>query len=179
MKYVTKSMKGINSERDKLLKKYRKSKDENRKHTIYEDYKRTHNSVTNMKRDAKTKFYQQYCETYKWESSKVWKGIKSIVKLNTTSKDISLIDNKGSNVTDPSKIANLFNNYFVNIGPSIDKAILNSETDFRDILKNIKVNNTFFLSPTIPEEIFKIIASLDKSKSLGPNSLPIYILKAI
>ena len=70
-----------------------------------------------------------------------------------------------------------FKNYFVNIGPSIDKAILNSETDFRDILKNIKVNNTFFLSPTIPEEIFKIIASLDKSKSLGPNSLPIYILK--
>ena len=131
-----------------------------------------------MKRDAKTKYYQQYFETYKWKSSKVWKGIKSIVKLNTTSKkDISLIDNKGFNVTDPSKIANLFNNYFVNIGPSIDKAILNSETDFRDILKNIKVNNTFFLSPTIPEEIFKIIASLDKSKSLGPNSLPIYILK--
>ena len=165
-------------ERDKLIKKYRKSKDENRKLTIYEDYKRTRNFVTNMKRDAKTKYYQQYFETYKWKSSKVWKGIKSIVKLNTTSKkDISLIDNKGFNVTDPSKIANLFNNYFVNIGPSIDKAILNSETDFRDILKNIKVNNTFFLSPTIPEEIFKIIASLDKSKSLGPNSLPIYILK--
>ena len=131
-----------------------------------------------MKRDAKTKYYQHYFETYKWKSSKVWKGIKSIVNLNNTSKkDISLIDNKGFTVTDPSKIANLFNNYFVNIGPSIDKAILNSETDFRDILKNIKVNNTYFLSPTIPEEIFKIIASLDKSKSLGPNSLPIYILK--
>ena len=102
-------------ERDKLLKKYRKSKDENRKLTIYEDYKRTRNFVTNMKRDAKTKYYQQYFETYEWKSSKVWKGIKSIVKLNTTSKkDISLIDNKGFNVTDPSKIANLFNNYFVN-----------------------------------------------------------------
>ena len=37
-----------------------------------------------MKRDAKTKYYQQYFETYKWKSSKVWKGIKSIVKLNTT-----------------------------------------------------------------------------------------------
>ena len=73
-------------ERDKLLKKYRKSKDENRKLTIYEDYKRTRNFVTNMKRDAKTKYYQQYFETYKWKSSKVWKGIKSIVKLNTTSK---------------------------------------------------------------------------------------------
>ena len=80
-------------ERDKLLKKYRKSKDENRKLTIYEDYKRTRNFVTNMKRDAKTKYYKQYFETYKWKSSKVWKGIKSIVKLNTTSKkDISLIE---------------------------------------------------------------------------------------
>ena len=67
-----------------------------------------------MKRDAKTKYYQQYFETYKWKSSKVWKGIKSIVKLNTTSKKyISLIDNKGFNVTDPSKIANLFNNYLL------------------------------------------------------------------
>ena len=40
-------------ERDKLLKKYRKSKDENRKLTIYEDYKRTRNFVTNMKRMQK------------------------------------------------------------------------------------------------------------------------------
>ena len=143
----------------------------------YEEYKRSRNLVTNMKRDVKLKYYQEYFETHESKASYIWKGIKSIAKIRTSSKkDISLIDDKGLNVTGPIKIAKLFNNYFVNIWPTIDTAIPNAQIDFRD-LKTSKSIKHFFLSPTIPEEIFKIIASLDKKKPLWPNSLPIYILK--
>ena len=37
--------------------------------------------------------------------------------------------------------------------------------------------NSFFLSPTIPEKVQKIINSLNLKKSVGPMSIPTYILK--
>ena len=49
--------------------------------------------------------------------------------------------------------------------------------NFKDYLKNIKVEKTFFLHPVTPTEIHNIILSFDSHKSLGPNSIPIYILK--
>ena len=39
------------------------------------------------------------------------------------------------------------------------------------------MNNSFFLTPTTPSEIFDIINSLNNKKATGPNSLPVYILK--
>ena len=158
------------------MNRYCKCKDHSKRQIIYEEYKPIRNCLTQIKREAKIKYYQEYFEKHKSKSSYIWKVIKSIVKLNTSSKkDINLIDEKGTNITDPYRIANVFNKYFVNIGPSIDKSIPKAKTDFRNYLKNIKVNTTFFLSPTIPEEIFDIIVSLVKKKSLGPNSLPIYM----
>ena len=39
-------------------------------------------------------------------------------------------------------------------------------------------DHSFFLSPTKPEEIEKIIDKLNSSKSTGPNGIPVFILKA-
>ena len=115
---------------------------------------------------------------HKDKTASIWKGIRSLVKLKSSSKkDISIIDDKGVIIPDQEKICNQFNNFFVNIGLNIDKTIPNSKRNFREYLHQIKVNKSFFLIPTIPEESFDIIISLDMNKSLGPNSVPIYILK--
>ena len=39
------------------------------------------------------------------------------------------------------------------------------------------MNKTFFLNATTPQEIFDIILAFDRKKSVGPNSIPMYILK--
>ena len=44
-------------------------------------------------------------------------------------------------------------------------------------MRKIKVNKTFFLTATTPQEIYDIISAFDIKKSLGPNSIPVYILK--
>ena len=44
-------------------------------------------------------------------------------------------------------------------------------------LSNIRINKSFFHKPARPHEIYDIILKLDINKSLGPNSIPIYILK--
>ena len=49
-----------------------------------------------MKRERKTIYYKNLFETNKNNSSKIWKGIRSILNLNGTSKrDIKIIDHKG------------------------------------------------------------------------------------
>ena len=166
------------NERDKLLHKFRISKDSNLKKVIYDKYKSVRNAVTKLKRDAKITYYKEYFASHINKSAAIWKGIKSIVKINSTSrKDITLLDNNGKNVSNPKMIANIFNNYFVNVGPKLDKEIPNSKINFSEYLKNIKVDKSLYLTPTIPGEIFDIIHSFDIKKTLGPNSIPIFILK--
>ena len=165
-------------ERDKLLQKYCNLKDSIRKQNVYAQYKLLRNSITKMKRQSKIDYYKKYFEVNKSKSKSIWKGIRSIVNINSNSRrDIKLINEDGKFITDSKKIANTFNKYFVSIGPEIDKGIPKSEHNYRDYLSSIKVNITFFMSPTKPEEVFDIITSLDINKSTGPNSIPVYVLK--
>ena len=110
------------NKRDKLLHKYLQTKDINIKTHIYDDYKSIRNIVTKLKRDAKKSYYKEYFQFHKVNSTAIWKGIKSIVNVNSKIKrDITLIDNQGKNISNPTMIANLFNIFFVNIGIEIDK----------------------------------------------------------
>ena len=167
------------NQRDKLFHKYCKEKDPNIKNELYNNYKITRNIITTLKRKNKLEYYKNYFDLNSNKTSAVWKGIRTLVNIRTnTRKDIKIIDDKGTNITDPNKIACQFNNYFTNVGPNIDKTIPQSKNDFHYYLKSIKADKTFFISPTEPQEVSDIIHLLDINKSLGPNSIPVYILKA-
>ena len=46
--------------------------------------------------------------------SSIWKGIRTIVNIHSKSKrDIKIINNKGVKLTDPLKIAKLFDEHYV------------------------------------------------------------------
>ena len=44
-------------------------------------------------------------------------------------------------------------------------------------MKQVCIKNSFYLRPATADEIHDIIKSMDLNKSLGPNSIPIYIMK--
>ena len=166
-------------ERDKLLHRYCKLKDKNsiNAQNIYTQYKIIRNNITKSKRDSKTKYYKEFFESNKKKSSMLWKGIRSLVNVNnSTKKDIKLMNDKGKNISDPKVIAELFNNYFVNIGPSIDSNIKNAKKPYYSYMSHVLQNETFFLLLS-HRKFFDIIQSFDLNKSLGPNSIPILILK--
>ena len=96
--------------------------------------------------ERKTIYYKNFFEANKNNSSKIWKGIRSIVNLNGTSKsDIKIIDHKGKIIIDQQCIANYFNQYFVEIGLKTDKKNSHTPKNFHDYLKDINCKNTFFL----------------------------------
>ena len=134
-------------ERDKVLKKYHRTKMPDLKKDYYDRYKVLRNSITKEKRDAKKTYYKEYFEQYKSNSSFIWKGIKSIVNIKSSSKkDITLICENGKYIKDPQKISTIFNNYFATVGTNIDRTIPESKQNFRNYLKFIKFDKTFFFA---------------------------------
>ena len=176
--WISKELLKIMQKKNKLYKRYCSENDNTKKEKLFTEYKIIRNEVTKLKRDSKTDYYKKYFEQNRNKSSMVWKGIRSLVKLknsNTSSYNIS--DNTGKHVSNQHKVANLFNDYFVNIGSNVEQKIPPTDKDFNDYLKNLKIDKTFFLSPADKNEIIDIIKLFDINKSLGPNSIPIYILK--
>ena len=121
--------------------------------------------------------YDKYFER-NWNSIKnTWKGIKSLISLETVASHIPTVHSldNGDTITNPYDIANTFNNYFVSIAETTKKSIKYSNKHFSDYLSN-ETSSTIFLQPTDKEEIANIISSLNSSKASGLNSIPYRIL---
>ena len=104
-----------------------------------------------------------------------WKGIKDILNQKKTSQ-ISQINHKNVNITNPSEIANTFNNFFANVGPNCEKQIPKSYKNPLSYMGRPNPN-VLLLNPTTPEEINNIIKNLDSNKSSGPSIIPTKLLK--
>ena len=81
-------------------------------------------------------------------------------------------------VDDPVKMANIFNQYFVNVGSNLDKTIPRTRKSPIDYLNN-RNGSSMFLAPVTTQEIDVIIQSLNTKKSIGPYSIPLFLLKIL
>ena len=75
-------------------------------------------------------------------------------------------------------IANVFNEFFVNVGKNIDNDIPYCGTSPERFLKN-RVCNLVYLEPVTDNEIMSIIESMNPRKSVGPYRIPVKLLKII
>ena len=111
---------------------------------------------------------------------KLWSGIKTIIShKSSTSSSINKIKGKDGNVTsDPSKMSNIFNDFYVNVADGITKTIPLTPKSPLDYLSD-RICSSLFLTPVISIEVNDLINILNPSKSVGPNSIPIKLLKII
>ena len=176
--WISKDIQFMMWERDKIFHKFCKENDPQKRDSLYNEYKSVRNEVTSKKRISKVEYYQSYFDKNSNKIKSIWKGIRSLIKLKHSSRnDILILDENGNMLTDPTEISNHFNKTFVSMGSNIDGKIPPGKLHYTDYLRNIRINKSFFLRPAKPKEIFDIILSFDLNKSLGPNSLPIFIIK--
>jgi hypothetical protein len=81
-------------------------------------------------------------------------------------------------ITDSKAIANAFNDFFTNIGHNLAQSIPDTAKPVMSFMP-VQQSNSFFLNATSPKEIENEINMLKLSKSTGPNSIPISILKLL
>ena len=137
---------------------------------MHSEFKRLRNIVTYKTRKSKKDYYKN-------ETSLIWKGIRQFITLkHKTKRQPRIITEKGKDITNPKNIANAFNNFFTNIGPSLSTSILQSKKNFKNFLNNFSLNS-FVLKPVTHDEVRKLVSQLNNQKALGPTSIPVTILK--
>ncbi len=143
--------------RDNLFKLFKSTK------SVYdlEAYKQFQNRVVNELRDSKKAYYHEYFDKHKNNIKMLWNGIKSIISIKPGNFDTVsyLKDENGPETSNPKKIANEFNIYFNNIASNSTKKNSRARKSPLDYLSNPTLES-FFISPSTPEEISSLIQSL-------------------
>ena len=110
---------------------------------------------------------------------KVWSGVRDIISSKSSKSTSPISISIGESVTsDPTEVANSFNDFFTSIADSIRGKLQPANHHFSNFMKSPNPYSIAF-SPTTPDEINKIITSFSPSKSTGPNSIPVKILKLL
>ena len=127
-------------------------------------------------RRAERQHYQDALLLHRNNLKKSWLLIKEIInkKRKTKSKPTKFTIN-GRETDDSNEIANSFNEYFTNIGPTLDRKIPTTRTNPIQYIKQ-KCTYNIFLAPCTEHEINKTIDNL-KTCSSGYDNLPALLIK--
>ena len=105
-----------------------------------------------------------------------WKAINSILNKNNGHYADLSVKIGDTLCKDSSKIVNTFNEYFVNIGPSLASTIPATSNIVTDFLSSTQVNS-IAMFPTTKVEIGNIIKALKNKSSPGLDDIPNSVLK--
>ena len=146
-------------------------------HTKFKLYR---NKLNHLTRISKINYYKNYFRHNKSHIKNIWKGIKQIISLKSSSYSIPSKILVGNNpISDVSQIANSFNVFFTNIGKNLSDNVMETATSPMTFMSGCQQVNSFFFNYISASEISAEISNLKTSKSCGPFSVPIKILKLI
>ena len=174
--WITVRLEHMMAKRDKYLRKF------HRTHSLDMEYlyKMFRNKVVSETRKSKNDYYAEYFTKHKTNIKMLWSGIRSIINFKSNvALNISCLSHDSLKVEDSKKMANIFNNVFINTAHNINMKIPRTRKSPLDYLISSKTNYSFFISPVTTEEIKIIISSLKNGKAVGPYSIPVYLLKLI
>ena len=139
------------------------------------------NKLTTLIRTSKKNYFTNKLDACKHNTKLTWNILNDILGRKTKRNLPSYFyDDNLALITDPSVIANKFNNYFVNVGPNLARKIQTTNLDHNHFLKNIdSPNNSLFFSPTDNDEIIKICNSFKSGTSSGFDDIKPDIVKSV
>ena len=167
--------------RDKLYIKWKKSIPTSQNYINLENsYKSFCGILQKSIRLAKAQYYHRQFENYKADIKKTWKQINLLLSKKNKVHDLPKYFFDGNDkLTDNIDIANCFNNFFCNIGPSLANSIQNPQNkSYTDYLKQ-NILSSFSFSTITSEFTSKIIRKLKSKSSSGHDGLSSIQLKFI
>ena len=109
-------------------------------------------NFTTTLRLAKNSYFQRKFTECSNNSRDTWKTLNCLIRFRKTSKDVTLNHN-GSSISDPSAIAEIFNNYFSNIASNLDRDIPHSNISPLYFLRAHVENSLFDPPPMIVKKL--------------------------
>ena len=170
--WFTKALQISSKKLRKLYKEYISSKDIHA-HNKYIEYRNLYNKI---RKAAKTLHYSSLFNEYRNNIKKTWNLINSLTgtgRRTDTPVNSLFVDN--THITNPNHIAETFATHFASVSTKTHGHTYNA-LDHAHIRLS---DHTFFLLPTTPHEILKIINAIKPKKSAGHDALNSQLLKHI
>ena len=138
-------------------------------------YKSYRNIYTKAVRTQQKLFIRAKIRNAGSDPKQIWRVLKYSLNLPNKSNRIDKIIIDNTTITDSVQIANAFNSYFSNIGPSIANQIPQPSKHFSDFLPP-PVNNSFFLHPISTQTMLNYIYSTKPKLGKDDNDLSMRLL---
>ena len=132
------------------------------------EYKRYRNTLTKLITEAERTHYDLLLKENKHNLKKSWTVLKEIINKKKENKSCSKFILNGNITADKTKIADGFNKFFVNVGPTLSSKIPSDNRSPTTYMKN-KVDESMFIAPVVDEEIISIIKNLKNGSSGWDN----------
>ncbi len=140
----------------------------------YRDQNRKYNK---LKREMKFNYYRNILQENKHDIKKTWMIMKQALgKLNDKSSYPSSFLINNVTVTDKQQIADMFNNFFSNIGRQTNHNVPKSKKSFSSYLPN-PIPNSIFLETVSPPDVLKAACKLKPKSSFGHDNISSKLLK--
>ena len=141
-------------------------------------YSLLRNRINRKLKKSKKQHYIEYFNEHVNNIKKTWDGIKKIVNVKKTSKKVSQLTIGGKVIDDDKMLANNFNRFFVDVGPTTENSIpkVPNLSPFKFLKNRNQIN--FVIAHISNKEILAILNSLE-NKSAGPYSIPLKMLMVI
>ncbi|XP_052752380.1 uncharacterized protein LOC128200995 [Galleria mellonella] len=164
-KWITKGIIKCSRQKRKLLWKYRKDPNLLNK-KCFKTYSSRLKNIMKLTKKAQNNYF---IKTSKNKTKATWTIINEY--KNKTKNYITQINNDHKKITDPNRIAELFNNFFIEQVKPHDNFKARSMTS-----NNV---SSLFIRPTNPDEILTIIRSLKDTNSTGYDDISTKIVKEV
>ena len=172
--WITKGLAKSSKQKQKLYIKYLKSKTFNNEQK-YKSYK---NLFERIKFKSKQNYFASRLKKHQYNARETWKVIKEATgrtkSLDDTFPRKIIIDNE--EIFHKEKIANEFNNYFVNVGSNLAAKIPNSEKHFSDYMD--KSNDILNMTNLTEKEFLEAFQSIKINKAPGFDEISPNVIKA-
>jgi len=141
-------------------------------------YKNFRNRLNKLIRIAQKNYYAEKFEAYKHNSRQTWHTIKQIINKNDTVPITDSFRNGNEELTDKYAIVEKFNEYFVNVGPTLaNKIPIVPDTCTKYLSGTYK--NSFYLDPTSADEITRVVMLMQPKTSAGYDNISVETIKSV
>ena len=172
--WFTNELNKLLKKKDRMYKKYIK----NKLPANHQNYNVARNTYFRKVAIEKQNYFKNLFTKHKNDIKKTWHSINLLLGKEQKQSSCKIISAEGKDLTEPVEIANNFNNYFSTVAENLVKKIPRSNTNPSSFL-GPNLSNSFYLYPTTPQKIQKIISSLQTKSSAGTDEIPAFLLKSL
>ena len=138
--------------------------------TLQEKLRHERKQVAKHIKEAKRSYYRSQLTADKVSVVQIWKVYSELMGKNRKKDNkIDKLVVDGIDYKTDKEISDTFNSFFSTIGSNLAQTFPNDD-NYKTFLGN-HINNTMFINPLNKIELLKLINSLDKKKSSGPDDI--------